>query len=155
MQIEELAPVALVIPANSGLEIESLNSLRTMFEPFFTAAESWRVKALACKVTDATDLRGMKFARESRLALKEIRVAAEKKRKEAKEDSLRKGKAIDGFANILKAAIEPIESYLEDQEKFAERAEAARIAAFQEERFKLLKEGQITIDDIPRCVCVG
>src|SRR5262249_42943564 len=77
-------------------------------------------------VTDENDKRGMKLARDSRLALREIRVNAEKARKRLKEDSLRRGKAIDGIANVLKALIEPIEAHLLEQESFAERAELAR-----------------------------
>ena len=46
-----------------------------------------------------------------------------KVRKELKEESLRKGKAIDGVANIIKFLIEPVEKYLEDQEKFIEKLE--------------------------------
>lgn len=142
-------PVALVIPADSGLEPESITSLKALFEPFFIQAEDWRVKALACKVTSIEDKRGMKFARESRLALREIRISVEKRRKEAKEDSLRRGKAIDGFANIFKAAVEPIEEYLLEQEQFAERAEAAERQRLKEERESVLApflgEGQPVI----------
>jgi hypothetical protein len=65
----------------------------------------------------------MKKAKEYRIRLKNLRVNAEKTRKDLKEESLRKGKAIDGVANIIKYLIEPIENYLEDQEKFAEKLE--------------------------------
>jgi hypothetical protein len=82
----------------------------------------------------------MKLARESRLALREIRINAEAKRKELKEDSLRRGKAIDGIANVIKFLIEPVESYLLTQEKFSERVEEARIAALVEERTRTLTE---------------
>lgn len=138
-------PVALVIPADSGLEPESITSLKALFEPFFIQAEDWRVKALACKVTSIEDKRGMKFARESRLALREIRISVEKRRKESKEDSLRRGKAIDGFANIFKAAVEPIEEYLLEQEEFAARESARIIAAKLTEREPLLVDYGFTL----------
>lgn len=122
---------ALTIPVYDGLEIESQTSLATAFSPFFATAERWRQQALTIKVTDPTQKREMKLARESRLALKEIRVNVEKKRKTLKADILLKGKAIDGCANIFNAAVEPIELYLLEQETFAERIEKARIEAEQ------------------------
>lgn len=122
---------ALTIPTYDGLEIESQTSLATAFSPFFATAEKWRQQALTIKVTDATQKREMKLARESRLALKEIRVNVEKKRKSLKADILLKGKAIDGCAAIFNAAVEPIEAYLLDQETFAERIEKARVEAEQ------------------------
>lgn len=134
----ELTPLTLAIPENSGLEIESQQSLIALFQPLFDKANEWREKALACRVTDINDKHGMKFARESRLGLREIRLEVEKRRKAAKEDSLRKGRAIDGMANVFKAAVEPIEEFLLEQEQFAERHEANRIAVLQSERIDLL-----------------
>lgn len=134
----ELTPLTLAIPENSGLEIESQQSLIALFQPLFDKANEWREKALACRVTDINDKHGMKFARESRLGLREIRLEVEKRRKAAKEDSLRKGRAIDGMANVFKAAVEPIEEFLLEQEQFAERHEAARIATLQGERLSLM-----------------
>ena len=115
-----LAQVDEIILAN-GLTVETGSSLRAAFEPMFTQAEEWRIKAESIKVTDISQTRDMKLARECRLALREIRINVESKRKGLKEDSLRKGKAIDGLANIAKFLIEPIEEYLLEQEKFAER----------------------------------
>jgi len=115
-----LAQVDEIILSN-GLTIETGSSLRAAFEPMFIQAEEWRLKAEAIKVTDISQTREMKLARECRLALREIRINVESKRKGLKEDSLRKGKAIDGLANIAKYLIEPIEEYLLEQEKFAER----------------------------------
>lgn len=110
----------------SGLEIESAQSLHLAFDPLFKQAEEWRVKVAAIKITDVSQVREMKMAREIRLALREIRIKAENIRKQMKEDSLRKGKAIDGVANVLKFLIEPLEESLLAQEKFAERQEAER-----------------------------
>jgi hypothetical protein len=78
------------------------------------------------------------MAREGRLFLKEKRVFIEKTRKDLKEQSLREGKAIDGIANVLKALIEPIEKYLEQQEKFIEIQEDNRIEEQKLKRIELL-----------------
>jgi hypothetical protein len=102
--------------------------LKTAFLTMFGQAEKWVAQAKSIVVTDATDLRGMKLARETRLAIREIRCNGENARKKLKADIVLKGRAIDGIANVLKALCEPAEAHLEEQEKFAERAEAKRIA---------------------------
>lgn len=110
----------------SGLEPESATALRATFDSLFAQAEEWTARAREIRVTDITQKREMKLARESRLALREIRVKAEHARKRLKEDSVRRGRAIDGMANIIKALVEPIEEHLLEQETFAERHEARR-----------------------------
>jgi len=119
-----------IVPAELGLELAAKNSLELAFSGFFTEAAKW--KEHAATITEP------KLARTARLELKNLRVAAEKKRKELKEDSLRMGKAIDGANNILLALIVPIEKDLEDVEKAAERAEAARIKALTADRAEAL-----------------
>lgn len=109
------------------------------FTAFFEQAKEWEAKARAIVITDESEVGKMQEARAIRLELKDIRVNADKVRKELKEQSLREGKAIDGVANVIKALIVPIEDYLEKQENFAEvmaeekkrRIEAERIAALQ------------------------
>lgn len=84
------------------LEPASATSLQEVFAPFFAQTDEWTKTAHAIKVTSIEQRREMKLARESRLALREIRVNAEKARKR-KEDSLRMGKAIDGLANVSRS----------------------------------------------------
>lgn len=117
-----------IVPADSGLELAAKNSLEIAFSGFFTEAAKW--KAHAETITDP------KLARVGRLELKNLRVAAEKKRKELKEDSLRMGKAIDGANNILLSLIVPIEKGLEDIEKQEERRIAAELARVTAERLE-------------------
>ncbi len=148
MKIEtQLAPVALTITSDLGLDTESIAVLHAQLQPFFVQAEDWRQKALAIKVESADDKRSMKFARESRLALRECRIKVEKWRKEAKEESLRKGRAIDGLANIFKDAVEPIEAHLLGLEQYGERLEAERLEALGQERYNAIhpyvREGQM------------
>lgn len=108
----------------SGLEASKAELMMQNFSAFFKAAKEWESKAMAIRVTDVSQVREMKDARTARLALKELRVSAEKARKQLKEQSLREGKAIDGIAAAISSVIVPIEEHLEDQEKFAERKEA-------------------------------
>lgn len=91
-------------------------------------------------VTKEDDFALMAEARSKRLALKDIRIGVEKKRKELKEDSLRTGKAIDSVAKFVKEIIEPAEEYLEQQEKFAEIKQAERAAKVKAERISELSK---------------
>lgn len=130
----ELVTTDPMATALVGLEPDSATMLRASFETMFAQAEEWCARARTIQVTSVDQKREMNLARESRLALKEIRVNAEKARKRLKEDGVRRGKAIDGIANVLKALIEPIEAHLLEQETFAERAEAARRGALRAAR---------------------
>jgi len=126
----------------SGVEKSTALTLQDSFMPFFQQAEEWKNKAKELKVTDVSQTREMKMAREARLALKEIRVNADKKRKELKEDSLRYGKAVQGVYNVIEYLIVPIEKHLEEQEKFAEIQESKRKDELKEARQKELEPYQ-------------
>lgn len=132
-----------IVPASLGLSVDAKHSLEIAFGGFFEQARKWKEQAAG--ITEP------RLARTARLELKSIRVAAEKTRKELKEDSLRTGKAIDGANNILLSLIVPIEKHLEDVEKAAERAEAARIEALRAERVETLAK----FDHLPQGINVG
>ena len=132
------APQPLALRIDEGLEPDTARSLREAFEGYFRQADEWRQKAMAIQITRHDQVREMKLARETRLALREIRINAEKARKRLKEDSLKKGKAIDGIYNMLAFAVEPLEKHLLEQEQFVERMEAERIARLKAEREEAL-----------------
>ena len=127
-------PQPLALRIDEGLEPATAQSLRDAFEDYFKQADEWRTKALAIQITRPDQVREMKLARETRLALREIRINAEKARKRLKEDSLRKGKAIDGIYNMLEFAVAPLEKHLLEQEQFVERMEEERKAKLKAER---------------------
>jgi len=130
-QLEEL---------RKGIEVQFSDSqiIFDKFSDFFKEANQWEEKAKAIVVTDSTQVDLIDQAREARLALKEIRVNAEKTRKELKEKSLRESRAIDGIANVIKALIIPLEEHLDKQERFAEIQVEQR-----QERVYLDRVGQI------------
>lgn len=130
---ETTNPLALQLREAKLPESES-SVLESVFLPFFKQAEEWKSKAEALVVTSADDKEQMKEARTARLIIKDIRVNVEKRRKELKEDSLRKGKLIDAMANIIKAVIEPIEEHLDKQEKFVQIQEEKKRQRIKEER---------------------
>jgi len=120
-----------IVPADLGLEIAAKNSLELAFSGFFASAAEWKAKAET--ITEP------KAARSARLEMKALRVAVEKKHKELKADSLLFGRAVDGAKNIFLSVATPIERALDDIEKAAERAEAARIDAIRKDRLDHLE----------------
>jgi type IV secretory pathway VirB10-like protein len=112
----------------SGVEKQTAVILQESFMPFFQKANEWSEKAKTLIVTDVSQTREMAMARQARLALREIRIEADKVRKTLKEDSLRYGRAVQGVYNVIEYLIKPTEEYLEQQEKFVELQEAKRKA---------------------------
>lgn len=95
-------------------------ALQGSFAPFFREAERLKDQALSIVVVSADQKDVIASAREMRLNLKAIRTSTENARKNLKDESLRRGRAIDGMANVIKFIIVPLEEHLEAQEKFAE-----------------------------------
>ena len=137
MQAMEESALARLVE-HDGLAIESVRPIIETFQPMYDRATVMLKEADGISVTDATQVTEIKKARAMRLQLKGVRVEIENARKSLKEESLRKGRSIDGLAGKLKALIEPAELRLEQQEQFAERAEAARKAALREGRAALI-----------------
>ena len=116
------------------------NELADKFRSYYDRICDWRAKTVL--ITNPDDPRQQKLAREIRLGLKDVRCDVEKARKILKEESVRKGKAIDGYANVLKYQCQPTEDKLELIEKAAEFKEAERIRKLIEVRTTLvLAEG--------------
>lgn len=88
--------------------------------------EKLKATAETLTVTDVSQKAEMKLARVTRLTLKDLRVAIEKRRKELGEDYLRKTQKINAAAKELKELIEPLETRLLEQEQFSEIQEAKR-----------------------------
>ncbi len=118
----------------SGLESQTALMLKERFLPFFDKAEEWRQKAESLVVTDASQIHKMKMARHARLALRDIRLDADRVRKELKEDSLRYGRAVQGVYNVIEYLVAPIEKHLQNQEDFVIIQEANRKAELKLKR---------------------
>lgn len=80
----------------------------------------------------------MERARRARLCIRELRVRAEKVRKQEKDEYLKMSRVIDRLAQIPTALAEKAEARLLEQEEFAARVEAARLDALESERAKAL-----------------
>lgn len=134
----------------SGLEKQEGETLIEKFNSFEQVAKEWETKAKTIVVEREDQTTEMAMAKEARKKFSQMRIEIEKSRKTLKEQSLRKGQAIDSIAKYLKSLIEPIEQYLKEQECFLEikaerEAEKARLeleAQEEKERVELEKKQQ-------------
>lgn len=126
-----------LIVQNSNLEPVEAQSIIERFNTYEEIAKDWEAKAKAIVVTNASQVTEMKMAREGRLFLAQKRIDVEKTRKALKEQSLRKGQAIDAIAKFLTSLIEPTEKYLKEQEDFVKIQKEK-----EEERLRIEKEAQ-------------
>ncbi len=131
------------IVQQNNLHADTALSLQSAFAPFFKQARDVIEKSRSIVVTDASQEMEMKMARLCRLKLRDIRVAAEKKRKELKDEYVRGGRAIDGFNAILLHISQSEETRLQQQEDFVATKEAERKAALKADREKILTAIQV------------
>lgn len=110
-----------LVPEEAFLSTTLKGNLENNFLPFFV--ELSKLSKMA-----GVEL-SPKAAREARIAVKNVRCAAEKKREELKQESLRSGRAIDGVNKLLLSFAAPLEKSFEDMEL----AEARKIAAIREQ----------------------
>lgn len=141
--VDELPKELSLIVQQNALQPATANNLQESFAPIFQEARAVLEKSRGIVVTDASQTLDMKVARQYRLALKEIRVRSDKRRKELKDESLRTGRAIDAFHNILLHLTETEEKRLQDQEDFVARKEAERKAALTQQRTEILAGLQV------------
>lgn len=127
---------------------ETTLALRSTFMPFFDEANKIAKTAKGIIVTGEDQTDKMDAAREMRLAIKAIRVDADKKRKELKEDIIRTGSAIQGMYNIIKYLVVPIEEHLQKQEDFVKILEDKRKLELVEVRTKELRGFNMLETDI-------
>ena len=128
----------MAVVQSSGLEAQTANYIQEKFSPFFEQAKEWKEKAEKLVVTDVSQKEEMKMARDARLTLRQVRISADKVRKNLKEDSIRYGKTVDGVYNIIESVVSPIEKHLEAQEKFEELYNQKVKAELREARMAVL-----------------
>ena len=76
---------------------------------------------MSLTVSGVDDTEGLKLVHDSRIEVKQMRIAIEKRRKELKADSLEYGRQVDKVAKALTSLIEPVEKHLEHEEGIVER----------------------------------
>lgn len=123
----------------SGVNRDSALQVQGAFVELFSKADALVRQGEKIVVTDHRQRALMDEARRVRLQLRAVRCEGDRVRKALKEDSLKRGRAIDGVGNVLSGYIERTEAYLLEQEQFAERHEAKRVAELAEARAKLVQ----------------
>lgn len=126
------------VEQQSGLATQQGEQLRLEFSNFYGDIIQLRREAEA--VTEPENKEHQRKAREVRLGLRRIRCDIETLRKALKADSLARGKAIDGFANVLKYLCEPVEAQMLEVEEYEKRIMQARLAEMIEIRKRKLLE---------------
>lgn len=149
--VEQLA----VVIRESALTVESGHELLTRFAPLAGAARALLITAKTITVTAEDQTGQMAMARTMRLQLRDVRLRSEKLRKGLKDESLKRGKAIDGLHHVVEYLIAPEEARLEEMEKFAERAAAERMRLLAQSRFEALMKygfnpGQMDLGAMPQ-----
>jgi hypothetical protein len=119
---------------NEELEIKS------SFQEITGKLDAIKEQSLALIITSIDQKAEMKQAKETRLEVKRLRVAASKKKDEMKSSLLKRGRAIDAAYSVIEDALKPVEAHLLAQEEFAERYEAKRKAELVANRTATLKE---------------
>lgn len=114
-------------------------TILTEYAPFAKTIIEMVGKAKSVTVTDESQTEAMAEARKIRLALKEARCDAEKKRKEMKESSLRKGQAIDGVYRLIEKECKASEEAMQKAEDFAKIKEQERKDYLKAERRAMIE----------------
>lgn len=135
-----------------GLEEKTALTIRNGLSDFLFEAEEWSKKAEGLVITDPSQLAEMKMARDARLYVKGVRIAADKRRKELKEDSKRYGDTVQAVYNLIESRLKPIEEHLKEQEDFIE---IQREKVIEESRLRRTAELQPYSEFIPPGVDLG
>lgn len=120
--------------------VTEADDVKKVFSPFFDGVEQMKEVCLSIKIDSVEQIEDMAQAREFRLNLKKLRVAAEKEKNLLKEQPLRKCQAIDAVFRYFVSEVKPLEDHLEAQEKYALLKEENRKAELELGRKRLLDE---------------
>jgi hypothetical protein len=120
-----------------GIQESKAKELEMVFTPFIEILKQIEVKRDSLLNNDITNELCIQ-AHNIRMEAVKFRTGIEKVHKQAKEDTLKTGRAIDGWKNLLLNASAPIESDTANIEKHFENLEAERIAKLQSERAALI-----------------
>ena len=132
-----------IIVRESGLEATKAQIILSKFSGYFAVAAEWEAKAKTIHVVDASQKADMAMARVGRLFLRDKINDVEKERKKLKAEALQEEHCIDGIAKTLKSLLEPLRTYLDNQEHFVELKEAAEVAAKQREVEKRIEAERV------------
>lgn len=133
------------------------------FNPFLAQLQQYQDVAASLVVTDESQTELMAQAREGRLALRSIRIEADRVRKDLKRDSIDYGRAVQSAYKTIEELIKPAEEHLLAQEKYIELKRKAEIDRLQSKRLSQVSDlleyipvntkfGEMTEDDFNKLV---
>lgn len=125
---------------------ETKLAVKSQLTPFEDQVAEWKEKAFAIVVSDVNDKETIGQAEEGLKIISKVRRDVEARRKELKEDSLRRGQLIDACANMIKREIEPIESHLQLQAEFVKRHEETQRQLKYTQRIDKIKAADPDMD---------
>lgn len=121
--------------------------LRESFSSYEAIALEWNDKIDSIVIESEEQVSEMKKAREARLFIRDKRLAVTNAIKEQKEESLRKGQALDAIKRFFLELFEPLEEKAELKEKYAQIKQEERRKAKAQERVELIKPYDATIHE--------
>lgn len=132
----EIVRVIQATGAEEGTQLEIIDSLKE----FTGKIAEWKTKAEGISVTSIEQKDDMKLAKDSRLGLRQVRLAMTNSLKDLKADALKRCQGIDAVTRFIKEEIEPLEKSLKVHEDFEKRY-------IEEERVKRaqLRAGQLSM----------
>jgi len=132
----------------SVLDTDTKNQLKGSFDEYIQIANEWERLAKTIVVTDVTQVELMTKAKEGEKILRTKLKEIESTRKSLKEESLRRGKAIDEIAKNFKELITPIADYLREQGDFAKNQEKLKLEQMIFERTQELTKYGADIEGV-------
>jgi hypothetical protein len=132
----------------SVLDTDTKNQLKGSFDEYIQIANEWERLAKTIVVTDVTQVELMTKAKEGEKILRTKLKEIESTRKSLKEESLRRGKAIDEIARNFKELITPIADYLREQGDFAKNQEKLKLEQMILERTQELTKYGADIEGV-------
>lgn len=105
-------------------------------------------KYMALAVDGVEDVDGLKRVHDSRMEVKKMRIAIEKRRKELKSDSLEYGRQVDSAAKHLTSLLEPVEKHLEHEEGIVEREKERLRQEAEKKRQQRIRERLEALRDV-------
>lgn len=103
-----------------GIDEEAQEGISSKFIPFLQQVVGWKNRVEGLVVTSSLQRKEIREAKEARIALKRIRIGANKVRELLKRDAIDYGKAVQNVYNVIEEKIKPLEAHLKLQEDFVE-----------------------------------
>lgn len=119
--------------------LKESKDLKEAFLPFVDQAQEWMAQAQTLKVESEDEVEKMEQAKTAHRELRKIHNAIEAQRKEFKQESLNKGRAIDAIAKEFQGLIEPVTTFLKEQADYAVIQQEKR-----EQELRLIRNQELT-----------